>query len=145
MSIDEPQMVYPKNYHKMSKIYQNLDILVTWTQLIKCSGWGFYLSLIIYLQQIYWECGRRGGLLLSEPVSQYSCSVRTFLNLTIMIEHIKIIILSCLDSWLLFGQVPHRSYSRHLFWNLKDLMLVQILYQRRKITYQLSVIGFFWF
>ena len=46
---------------KMPKNCQNLDILVTWKQFIKFSGWGFSLALIIHLQQIYWECGRRGG------------------------------------------------------------------------------------
>ena len=27
-----------------------------------CKAGGFSLSLIIYLQQVYWECGRRGGV-----------------------------------------------------------------------------------
>ena len=62
-----------------------------------------------------------------------------------MIEHIKMIQIPCLDIWsmLLSRQVPHRSNSSHLFWNLKDLVLVQIMSQRRKITYQLLLIGFF--
>ena len=46
-----------KTINKMPTIYQNLDILVTWKHFIKCSGWGFFLSLIIDLKQIYWECG----------------------------------------------------------------------------------------
>ena len=45
----------------MPKNYQNLDILVTWKQFIKFSGWGFSLALIIHLQQICWDGGRRGG------------------------------------------------------------------------------------
>ena len=46
---------------KMPKNCQNLDILVTWKQFIKFSGWGISLALIIHLQQIYREYGRRGG------------------------------------------------------------------------------------
>ena len=45
---------------KMPKNCQNLDILVTWKQFIKFSGWGISLALIIHLQQIYREYGRRG-------------------------------------------------------------------------------------
>ena len=75
-----------------------------------------------------WE-KRGGGLLPSEPVSQYSCSVRTFLKLMIRLEYIKMIQILCLNIWsmLLSGQVPHRSNSSHLLWNLKDLVLVQVL------------------
>ena len=44
-------------------------------------GCRFSLALIIYVQQIYWECGRKervlpahaGRLFPSEPVSQYRC------------------------------------------------------------------------
>ena len=46
---------------KMPKNCQTLDILVTWKQFIKFSGWGISLALIIHLQQIYREYGRRGG------------------------------------------------------------------------------------
>ena len=104
---------------KMPKNYQNLDILVTWKQFTKFSGWGFSLALIIHLQQIYWECGRRGGgsSLVREPVPQYECSVTTFLKLMIKIEHIKLIQITCLDIWsmLLSGQVPHRTITDRLF------------------------------
>ena len=74
---------------------------------------------------------KRGGgsSLVREPVSQYSCSVRIFLKLMIKIEHIKMIQMPYLDIWsmLLSGQVPHRSNSSRLFWNLKELVLVQTL------------------
>ena len=47
-------------------------------------SWGQALSLIIYLQQTYWEYGRRGGftshagvLLPSEVLSQYRCLPKT--------------------------------------------------------------------
>ena len=76
--------------------------------------------------------GRRGGELLpSEPVpimtSHYSCSVRTFIKLMIIMERIKMIQIPCLDicSILVSGQLPHRSNSSHLFGNLKDLELAQ--------------------
>ena len=37
-------------------------------------GCGFSLSSIIYLQQIYWECGRRGGVHFpTEAESKYIC------------------------------------------------------------------------
>ena len=42
-----------------------------------------------------------------------------------------------------FGQVPHRSNSNHLFWNLEDSVLVQTLPCGKKITYHLLLIGFF--
>ena len=65
-----------------------------------------------------WE--KEGGLLPSEPVSQYRCSVRAFLKLMIMIEHMKKIRIPCLDIWSMLrsGQVPQRSNSSHLFWYL---------------------------
>ena len=44
---------------------------------------------------------------------------------------------------LLYGQVPHTSNSNHLFWDLKDPVLVQTLHYRRKIIYQPLRIGFF--
>ena len=65
-----------------------------------------------------WE--KEGGLLPNEPVSQYRCSVRAFLKLMIMIEHMKKIRIPCLDIWSMLrsGQVPQRSNSSHLFWYL---------------------------
>ena len=62
-----------------------------------------------------------------------------------MIEHIEMMQIPYLDIWSMFfsGQVPHRSNSSHLFWNLKDPVLVQTLSYRRKITYHLLLIGFF--
>ena len=61
-----------------------------------------------------------------------------------MKEHIKMIHTPCLDKWskILSGQLSQRSNSSHLFWNLKYLVLVQILPLRRKLTYQLLLIGF---
>ena len=114
------------------------------------------LSSIIYLQQIYWGCGRRGGvlhppplplhtelLLPSEPVSHYRC-----MNLPKNDDNYrthKKIQIPYLDIWsmLLSGQVPHSSNSSHMFWNLEDLVLVQTVSYRRKITYHLLLIGFF--
>ena len=78
-----------------------------------------------------WGGRRGGGLVPSDPLpimtSQYSCSVRTFIKLTIIMERIKMIQIPCLDicSILVSGQLPHRSNSSHLFWNLKDLELAQ--------------------
>ena len=100
-----------KTIQKMPKNYQNLDIFTPnflWLGYKKRGG---------------------GSSLVREPVSQYSCSVRIFLKLMIKIEHIKMIQLPSLDIWsmLLSGQVPHRRNSSHLFWNLKDLVLVQTL------------------
>ena len=62
-----------------------------------------------------------------------------------MIEHIKMMQILYLDIWLMLlsGQVPHRSNSSRLFWNLKDSALVQALSYRRKITYHPFLIGFF--
>ena len=81
--------------------------------------------------------------LLSEPVSQYRCMdlPKTDGNDR---THKKIQI-PYLDIWpmLLSGQVPHRSNSIHLFWNLKDPVLVQLVSYRRKITYHLLLIDFF--
>ena len=82
-------------------------------------------------------------------VSQYhNTDVWTFLKqkLMIMIEHIKMMTIPYLDilSLRLSGQVPHRSNSSHLFRNLKDPVLVQTLSYRRKITYHLLLIGFFY-
>ena len=82
-------------------------------------------------------------LLPSEPVSQYRCMdlPKTDGNDR---THKKIQI-PYLDIWsmLLSGQVPHRSNSSHMFWNLEDLVLVQTVSYRRKITYHLLLIGFF--
>ena len=49
-----------------------------------------------------------------------------------------------LDLWsmLLSGQVSYTSNSSHLFWNLKDLVLVQSVSYRKKITYHRLCIGF---
>ena len=59
----------------MPGIYQNLDFNSTKKHFIKyCKAGGFSLFLIIYLQQVYWECGRRGGVYICRgaPVlSQY--------------------------------------------------------------------------
>ena len=64
-----------KNHQKMPGIYQNLDFNSTKKHFIKCcKAGGFSLFLIIYLQQVYWECGRRGGVYICRgaPVlSQY--------------------------------------------------------------------------
>ena len=81
----------------------------------------------------------------SSLLSQYhNTDVWTFLK-PIMKEHIKMMQIPYLDIWsmLLFGQIFHRSNSSHLFWNLKDPVLVQTLSYRRKITYHLLLIGFF--
>ena len=71
---------------------------------------------------------------------------RAFLKLMIMIKHKKIMQIPYLDKWsmLLSGQVTHRSNSSHLFWNLKDHVLVQKLSYRRRITCDLLLIGFFY-
>ena len=63
---------------------------------------------------------KEGGFLPSESVSQYRCSVRGFLKLMIMIEHMKKIRIPRLDIWSMLrsGQVPQRSNSSHLFWYL---------------------------
>ena len=62
-----------------------------------------------------------------------------------MKEHIQMRQIPYLDIWsmLLSGQISHRGNSSHLFWNLKDSVLVQTLSYRRKITYHLLLIGFF--
>ena len=92
---------YIKKTIKKCQLYQNLDFNDL-TTIYKCSDWEFSLFLIIYiyLQQIY---------------------VRTFLKLMIMIEHIKMIQIPCLDIWpmLLSGYLSHWSTSRNLFWNLR--------------------------
>ena len=45
---------------------------------------------------------------------------------------------------LLSGQMTHRSNLSQLFWNLEDPVVVQTLsYFRKKITYDLILIGFF--
>ena len=49
----------------------------------------------------------------------------------------------CILSMFLSGQVPHRSNWIHLFWNIKDPVLVQTLSYRKKITYNVLLIGFF--
>ena len=56
-----------------------------------------------------------------------------------MIDHVKMMKIPCLGIWsmLLSGQVPHRSNSSHLIWNLKNPLLVQALSYGRKITYHL--------
>ena len=81
-------------------------------------------------------------LLPSEPVSQYRC-----MNLPITDDSDRAHKndANALDIWsiLLPGQVPHRSNSSHLFWNLEDTALVQTLSYRRKITYHLLLIEFF--
>ena len=38
--------------------------------------------------------------------------------------------------------MPHTSKSRHLFWNLKESVLVLTLSPRRKVTYHSLLIGF---
>ena len=81
-------------------------------------------------------------LLPSKPVSQYRC-----MNLPITDDNDRAHKndANALDIWsiLLPGQVPHRSNSSHLFWNLEDTALVQTLSYRRKITYHLLLIDFF--
>ena len=54
-----------------------------------------------------------------------------------MIEHIKMMQIRYLVIWsiLISGQVLHTSNSSHLFQNLKDPVLLQILSYWRKITY----------
>ena len=144
VSIEERQRAHPKNYQKMPKIYRNLafDHLKTVYKMLRPEIFPVFDN--IFTANML-RIRKKRGLLPSEPVLQYNCSVKTFLKLMIMIEHIKMIQIHCLDIWsmLLSRQVPHRSNSSHLFWNLKDLALVQILSQRRKITYQLLLIGFF--
>ena len=56
----------------------------------------------------------------------------------------KMMQMSYLDLWsmLLSGQVSYTSNSSHLFWNLKDLVLVQSVSYRKKITYHRLCIGF---
>ena len=68
----------------------------------------------------------------------------SFLKLIITIEHINIVQKPYLDIWsmLLSAQVPHISNSSHLFWNLKELVLVQTQSYRKKITYHPLRIGF---
>ena len=87
-----------------------------------------------------------GVPLPSEPVSQYRCTdFWTFLKLMIMIEQMKMMQMSYLVIWqvLLFGQVSHRSNSRHFFQNLENPVLVQTLSYKRKITYHLLLFAFF--
>ena len=59
---------------------------------------------------------------------------------------IKMLQIPFLDIWsmLFSGQVAPRSNSSHLLWNLKDPVLVQTLPYRKKITYHLVLIGFFY-
>ena len=61
-----------------------------------------------------------------------------------MLQHIKMMQVPNHDEWsiLLSGQLPHASNSSHLFWNLKDPVLVQTFSYRRKITYNPLLISF---
>ena len=62
-----------------------------------------------------------------------------------MIDHVKMMKIPYLGIWSMLhsGQVPHRSNSSHLLWNLKNPWLVQALSYGRKITHHLLLIGFF--
>ena len=124
MSIEERQKTikkHSKNNQKMPKNYPNLDFhhLKTVYKMLRL---GIFPVFVIYLQQICWECGSG----CSSITSWYrNTAVRTFLKLMIMIEHMKMMQITCLDIWSMFlsGQMPHRSNSSHLFWNLKDPVL----------------------
>ena len=70
-----------KNYQKMPGIYQNLDFNSTVYKMLK--NWGFSPCLIIYLQQRYWECGKRGALALPSPPSpMQGCSPPYWASIT---------------------------------------------------------------
>ena len=118
MSIEERQRAHPKNYQKMPKIYRNLafDHLKTVYKMLRPEIFPVFDN--IFTANML-RIRKKRGLLPSEPVLQYNCSVKTFLKLMIMIEHIKMIQIHCLDIWsmLLSRQVPHRTNLNQLFWN----------------------------
>ena len=122
------QKTTEKNAKKLSKSW-HFSHLKTVYKILRLGDFpGFNNTFTANISRI-WE-KRGGSSLVREPVSQYDCSVRTFLKLMIKIEHTKLILIPCLDIWsmLLSGQVPRRTNSDHLFWNLKYLVLVQVLF-----------------
>ena len=138
VSIEEQQTAHPKNYEKLLKIHDNLDfnhlkmvfamlrlrIFLVFNNTFTANILRIWEKMSGYNPHTY-----AGVLLPSELVSQYSRKNLPKTDDMIMIEHIKMTQIPCLDIWsmLLPGQVLHRGNSSHLFWSVKDPVLVQTL------------------
>ena len=132
---------------KKKKKCEGFENFITLKQFVKCyKAIDSPLSSMIYLQQIYWERGGRGGALppcRGDHQCHNKCmnlpKTKTDANDRAIPKHWHIVNASF---WT--NLMPHMSNSQcRLFWNLKDPVLVQTLSYRRKITYDLSLIGFF--